>query len=441
MNALLVTRYTLGFAVWLAMASAFADATSTEIEFWQSVKDSGDVEMLRSYLQEFPDGEFKALAKIKIKKLTGVSEIEYLWCATKSAVTKQTKESCNQLSGKSFGNKDSALNEKKRLNASKSSTDKTIKEIEMSVIEEECYEAFHWQNGRWWQSDVVNGDGDSGFNPIPCRPFVSDDMSIWIGSNSAGQSEDERKAVSNKNKAQGSAEAASVSQSLALATRQWCVTAGGTQKIGYSACIKKNGIPTRSQTGAEVDRATSYFREWKKNKAFAISADNIGYSGSWDSANDAIKRSLLNCYIYSSAPSSCRVVNVNGRYEDQSDAQRARDSAFGAKGSVSDLVGKYYFEMNYQGIDGTLRVNASGASISATLITCIEGLCTDWKLKSNPFTYGGRRLAGSMKRGAKGQGWGAREVYFRASFSKDTNRVVGNFGFYEFEGKKRSSAN
>ncbi len=120
MNALLVTRYILGFAVWLAMASAFADATSTEIEFWQSVKDSGDVEMLRSYLQEFPDGEFKALAKIKIKKLTGVSDIEYLWCATKSAVTKQTKESCNQLGGKSFGNKESALNEKKRLNASKS---------------------------------------------------------------------------------------------------------------------------------------------------------------------------------------------------------------------------------------------------------------------------------------------------------------------------------
>ena len=440
MSALLVTRYTLGFAVWLAMASAFADATSTEIEFWQSVKDSGDVEMLRSYLQEFPDGEFKALAKIKIKKLTGVSEIEYLWCATKSAVTKQTKESCSQLSGKSFGNKDSALNEKKRLNASKSTIDKAIN----INYEKGCFDDFHRYGGSEWRRAVQGQAADGPVDDVDlhkCKPFVSEDMSTWIGSNSAAQSKDEQKAVSNKNKTQGSAEAVSVNQSLALATRQWCVTAGGTQKIGHSGCFKKSGIPTRSQTGAEVDRATSYFREWKKNKAFAISADNIGYSGSWVSASDAIKRSLLNCYIYSSAPSSCRVVNVNGRYEDHSDEQRSRDSAFGANGSVSHLVGKYYFDMNYQGIDGTLRVNASGASISATLITCIEGSCTDWKLKSNPFTYGGRRLAGSMKKGARGQGWGAREVYFRASFSKDTNRVVGNFGFYEFEGKKRSSAN
>ena len=87
----------------------------------------------------------------------------------------------------------------------------------------------------------------------------------------------------------------------------------------------------------------------------------------------------------------------------------------------------------------TSRVTASGAEISATLETCNEGLCADWKLKSNPFTYGGRTFAGMMKRGAKGQGWRSREIYFRASFSEKTNRIVGTFGFYEFEGKKRSA--
>jgi len=130
---------------------------------------------------------------------------------------------------------------------------------------------------------------------------------------------------------------------------------------------------------------------------------------------------------------------VNGRYEEHFDEQRARDSAFGANGSVDGLVGTYYFEMNYQGIDGTLRVKMSGGSISAKLETCIEGICTDWTLNPNPYTRGGRRLTGTMKRGAKGQSWSAREIFFQASFSKDTNRIVGNFGFYELEGKKRSA--
>ena len=68
MNVWLFTRYLLALLLWLPVTPAFAEATSTEIEFWQSVKDSGDAEMLDAYLQEFPDGEFTELANIKIRK-------------------------------------------------------------------------------------------------------------------------------------------------------------------------------------------------------------------------------------------------------------------------------------------------------------------------------------------------------------------------------------
>ena len=43
--------------------------TATEIEFWQSVKASDDIDMLKAYLQEYPDGIFRSLAVLKIKQL------------------------------------------------------------------------------------------------------------------------------------------------------------------------------------------------------------------------------------------------------------------------------------------------------------------------------------------------------------------------------------
>jgi hypothetical protein len=367
MNVWLFTRYLLALLLWLPVTPAFAEATSTEIEFWQSVKDSGDAEMLDAYLQEFPDGEFTELANIKIRKLSGATEVNYLWCATKSAVIKQTKASCNQLGGKSFDNKDSALDEKHRRNQVGSQVDlKTT---------------------------------------------------------------------------QGSSEVSANDQPLNLANRPWCVTAGGVQKIGYSSCFEKNGIPTRSKTGGLVDRASWYFRDAEEDKALAISNNSVGESGWWSTEVDAVRRALFTCHLRSSAPESCRVINVNGRFEEHSNAQQAADQAFGASGPIADLTGKYYFNMNYQGVDGTLRVKVEGESISATLETCLEGICANWTLQPNPWTASGRRFSGKMKRGARQAGWSAKEVFFRGAFSKDTNRVVGLFGFYEFEGKKRSSAN
>jgi len=52
----------------------------------------------------------------------------------------------------------------------------------MSEIEAECFEGFHRNHGRWWQANIVYGDNDSAFDPIPCLPFVSKDMKTWIGS-------------------------------------------------------------------------------------------------------------------------------------------------------------------------------------------------------------------------------------------------------------------
>ena len=51
----------------------------------------------------------------------------------------------------------------------------------MSEVEKECFEAFYRQNGRWWLANIVYGDNDSAFDPIPCLPFVSKDMKTWIG--------------------------------------------------------------------------------------------------------------------------------------------------------------------------------------------------------------------------------------------------------------------
>lgn len=46
-----------------------------ELEFWRSVKDSGDPDLLQAYLDEYPNGHFALIAKIKIKKLkAGISD-------------------------------------------------------------------------------------------------------------------------------------------------------------------------------------------------------------------------------------------------------------------------------------------------------------------------------------------------------------------------------
>ena len=67
MKYILITSLVL---IHLLLASPIGLAqTASEIEYWQSVKNSNDVDMLNAYLQEYPDGKFKILAEIKIKKI------------------------------------------------------------------------------------------------------------------------------------------------------------------------------------------------------------------------------------------------------------------------------------------------------------------------------------------------------------------------------------
>ena len=40
-----------------------------ELEYWELVNDSNDPDLLQSYLDEFPNGKFAPLARLKIKKL------------------------------------------------------------------------------------------------------------------------------------------------------------------------------------------------------------------------------------------------------------------------------------------------------------------------------------------------------------------------------------
>jgi len=390
----------------VAGAQSGSNTANYEIEFWQSVKDSDNAEMLKAYLAEFPDGQFESLARIKLRELSGGSSAP---ATTSSEASEGSHEAASSAS------------------------------LSMSKLEKECFEAFHRQNGRWWQMNIASGDNDSDFDHIPCLPFVSEDLRTWVGSNVATESHTMSETDSNSGHSGASTNKDSATFDTQVADRQWCVTRNGTSNRIYSECLNANGIPTWTGSGALVDRATAFFREYEKQKAFAISTDSIGDSGWWPSEVDAVKRALFDCFVRSSEPRSCRVINVNGKFEEHFDSQKARDPAFGATGSIEDLIGKYYFEMNLQGLDGTLRISKSGSTVTANLRTCSEGICADWTLEPELYQWGGRRFEGMMKRGAKSGGWKAKEVQFSAAFSEGADRVIGTFGVYYFEGRRRSS--
>jgi hypothetical protein len=73
----------LAVAVWLcgvcwasAQEAARSPPSSGEIEFWQSVKDSKNPAELRAYLDKHPNGEFAALARLRLQALEGDAKRE-----------------------------------------------------------------------------------------------------------------------------------------------------------------------------------------------------------------------------------------------------------------------------------------------------------------------------------------------------------------------------
>ena len=45
-----------------------------ELSFWESVRESDNPALIQAYLQKYPDGEFSALAQIRIDELTPDSQ-------------------------------------------------------------------------------------------------------------------------------------------------------------------------------------------------------------------------------------------------------------------------------------------------------------------------------------------------------------------------------
>ncbi len=60
-----------------ATPKASLDPVDVDIEltFWNSVKDSDDLQMFEAYLEKYPDGEFRSLAEIRIEQLREKSSL------------------------------------------------------------------------------------------------------------------------------------------------------------------------------------------------------------------------------------------------------------------------------------------------------------------------------------------------------------------------------
>ena len=48
---------------------------AAEIEFWQSIKDANNTDLFEAYVDQYPDGAYVSIAKIKIKELGGDSQL------------------------------------------------------------------------------------------------------------------------------------------------------------------------------------------------------------------------------------------------------------------------------------------------------------------------------------------------------------------------------
>lgn len=52
-----------------------SNKVAVELEYWDTVKDSGDIEYIQSYLDQYPTGKFVPLARLKIKRLEKEQEV------------------------------------------------------------------------------------------------------------------------------------------------------------------------------------------------------------------------------------------------------------------------------------------------------------------------------------------------------------------------------
>lgn len=66
------------FILLISVNMAWAEASNSEISFWETARDSNDVEMLQAYLDSYPNGTFKILANILIGKKSSQNKDELM---------------------------------------------------------------------------------------------------------------------------------------------------------------------------------------------------------------------------------------------------------------------------------------------------------------------------------------------------------------------------
>ena len=96
------------------MAADDADTGATqdaqiELAFWSSIKDSGSAGYFESYLAQYPNGRFAAIAELKVKELGKASEVEQTKIATASPTTKPRAKAENSSLNAGTGTQDEGV--------------------------------------------------------------------------------------------------------------------------------------------------------------------------------------------------------------------------------------------------------------------------------------------------------------------------------------------
>ena len=384
--------------------------TLADIEFWQSVKDSGDSAMLEAYLEEFPDGKFKSLAKIKIKQLTGGKEE-----VTSASSTRSVAENNQQTQSQKQKNKYFDICEKAFNN--------TNFRLEHKLYKDWADVVYHGVIKAWPQQS------DAADLVEKCKPFLSDDLLTWTAS-SQTQTDTSGQAASN-------ASQSSVEDSLPKTS--WCGGPSRSYEATAAECIGANGIPMRTKDDAQWV-TKNYFGEFEEHKAFAISNGSFGLAAYRHNPTDAKRLALLSCNMRAIDARTCRVVNTNGVGANLVDFQESSKPVFSAQGRQQDLAGRYHLRLrDSDGMNATLKLKVTSGGLDGSVVICFEAThCATYQIKELFEQRRGRYFRSALKLGHNPgarwpEGW-----QLTASFSSDTTLVIGEVGPYVFDGEKYS---
>jgi hypothetical protein len=355
------------------------------------------------------------------------TKVEYFWCARKNSVVKHTRESCNQLGGKSFDNKDSALNEKKRLNAGKSTIDKAIN----LKVEKECFDDFHRYGGSEWRRAVQGQAADGPVDDVDlhkCKPFVSEDMSTWIGSDPGEKKIENQTGASNE-----------LTQEVTLPKTNWCGKSVGAYQLSAQECVSGHGVPMRTKSDAEwVSR--QYFGEYETHKAFAISEQSIGLAAYRVNSEAAKQQALFTCNMRAVKATTCRVINIDGVQADYANFRRSSRPVFSSSGKLEELTGHYRLTLrSSDGIMGDLFIEVKGDKIGGSIQLCYEsGRCANFQINEIFEKRRGRFFRSGLSVKTNPGGRWPEEAQLSVSLSSDTSILVGQFGSNIFDGERYS---